>query len=80
MKKALLTKDVLFFSQYYDSALWVATELSKDMKDKVIGLYAGGDKSGTICDGILKKCSKEEIKRKVKLREIKILIGTDAAS
>jgi hypothetical protein len=73
-------KGCIVFSQYYESALWVATELSKDFKDKVIGLYAGGDKSGTICDGILKKCTKEEIKRRVKIREIKILIGTDAAS
>lgn len=80
MNKGFADKGCIIFSQYYDSALWVATRLSNDMKGKVIGLYAGGEKSGTLCDGIFKKCTKEEIKRKVKAREIKILLGTDAAS
>jgi superfamily II DNA or RNA helicase len=67
-------------SQYYDSALWVASKVLKDLKNTVVGLYAGGDKSGIVVDGILKKCTKEDIKQKVKTREIKILVGTDAAS
>ena len=80
VNKGFADKGCIIFSQYYDSALWVATRLSNDMKGKVIGLYAGGEKSGTLCEGIFKKCTKEEIKRKVKSREIKILLGTDAAS
>ena len=67
-------------SQYYDSALWVASKVLKDLKNTVVGLYAGGDKSGIVVDGILKRCTKEDIKQKVKTREIKILVGTDAAS
>ena len=47
---------------------------------EVIGLYAGGDKSGIIQDGIYIKKTKEEIKAMVKSYEIKILLGTDAAS
>jgi len=42
--------------------------------------YAGGDKSGIFNDGIYERKSKEEIKQMIKRRELKILIGTDAAS
>lgn len=79
-EKKFAEKGCIIFSQYYDSALWVATELSNELKNTAIGLYAGGDKSRIITDGIFKKCTKEDIKRKVRSREIKILIGTDAAS
>ncbi|NLH45764.1 MAG: DEAD/DEAH box helicase family protein [Acholeplasmataceae bacterium] len=70
----------IIFSQYYDSAYFVAERLSKDLTDNVIGLYAGGDKSGFFLNGIYKKDSKDNIKAKVKDYEIKILVGTDAAS
>ena len=50
------------------------------MKGVSIGLYAGGDKSGVIRDGKFQKHTKEDVKRMVKTREIKILVGTDAAS
>ena len=73
-------KGCIIFSQYFDSAYWVANELSNDFKSDSIGVYAGGDKSGILKNGIFKKCAKEEIKHKVKTREIRILIGTDAAS
>lgn len=73
-------KGCIIFSQYFDSAYWVAESLSKDIKDEPIGIYAGGDKSGIIIDGIYTKKTKEEIKTMVKRYEIRILLGTDAAS
>lgn len=73
-------KGCIIFSQYFDSAYWVAENLSKDISGQVIGLYAGGDKSGILIDGIYTKKTKEEIKAMVKNYEIKILLGTDAAS
>lgn len=79
-EKNFAQKGCIIFSQYFDSALWVANEVSRDIKNTLVGLYAGGDKSRLIIDGISKKCTKEDIKRKVRSREIKILIGTDAAS
>jgi len=72
-------KGCILFSQYYDSARFVAESLSQDM-DEPIGLYAGGDKSGVFQNGVFRKALKDEIKAMVKRREIKILIGTDAAS
>jgi ERCC4-related helicase len=73
-------KGCILFSQYYDSAVYVAERLSLDFADVAIGLYAGGDKSGIYKDGLFKKESKDAIKRLVRERELMILIGTDAAS
>jgi len=73
-------KGCIIFSQYFDSARYVAELLSNDLKDMRIGLYAGGDKSGIFEKGSFRKESKENIKKAVKNHEIKILVGTDAAS
>jgi hypothetical protein len=70
----------IIFSQYYDSAYWVAENLSNDLPNEKIGLYAGGDKSGIFIGGIYEKRNKEEIKRMIKQRELRVLVGTDAAS
>ncbi len=73
-------KGCIVFSQYFDSAGYVAELLSKDIKNTKIGLYAGGDKSGVYENGRFIKKTKENIKQAVKDYEIKILVGTDAAS
>ena len=70
----------IVFSQYYDSAAYVAELLSKDMPGTKIGLYAGGDRSGVYQDGFFNLQTKEIVKNMVRAREIKILVGTDAAS
>lgn len=75
-----LQRGCIIFSQFYDSAYWIAENLSKDLPEQKVGIYAGGDKSGLLVDGIYERRSKEEIKLMVKRHEIKILIGTDAAS
>ena len=71
---------VIIFSQYFDTARWVAENLSREFPDKPIALYAGGDRSGFYLDGTFKKKSKEEVKLGVKKHEYKILVGTDSAS
>ena len=73
-------KGCIIFSQYFDSADYVARLLSLDIKDTKIGLYAGGDKSGIYQDGRFTKETKDNLKVMVKSREIKVLVGTDAAS
>ncbi|MBU4450126.1 MAG: DEAD/DEAH box helicase family protein [Actinobacteria bacterium] len=79
-KEGFKDKGCIIFSQYFDSAYWVAENLSNDLKDVPIGLYAGDDKSGIMRDGKYHKHTREDIKRMVRTREIKILVGTDAAS
>ena len=73
-------KGCIIFSQYFDSARHLAESLSTDIPETIIGLYAGGDKSGYFENGVFHKLLKDDIKAQVKERKIKILVGTDAAS
>lgn len=75
-----INKGCIVFSQYFDSANYVAELLSKELADTPIGLYAGGDKSGIYLNGVFTKEDKDELKAMVKSRQLYILIGTDAAS
>lgn len=75
-----IERGCVVFSQYYDSAYWVAENLSTDLPDEKIGIYAGGDKSGLFVKGVYERKGKEEIKRMVRDMELKVLVGTDAAS
>ena len=75
-----IERGYIIFSQYYDSAYWVAENLSKDLPHELVGIYAGGEKSGVFIDGVFSRKSKEEIKQMVRDHEVKILLGTDAAS
>lgn len=70
----------IIFSQYFDTAQFVAIELSNDLRDTMIGLYAGGTKSGIYVNGDFESKTKEDIKAMVKKHELKVLVGTDAAS
>lgn len=73
-------KGCIIFSQYFDSAQHLASSLSTDLNGVIIGLYAGGDKSGYYLDGTFYKMAKDDIKAEIKTRKVKILVGTDAAS
>lgn len=70
----------IVFSQYFDTADWAAKNLSLTFPGRQIGIYAGGDKSGYYMDGIKHRSSRDHIKGMVKSRELKVLVGTDAAS
>ncbi|MED3892785.1 phospholipase D-like domain-containing protein [Peribacillus frigoritolerans] len=75
-----LERGCIIFSQYFDSAYWIAEGLSNEINGEKIGIYAGGEKSGLLINGIFERKPKEEIKAMVKRRELRILVGTDAAS
>jgi superfamily II DNA or RNA helicase len=75
-----LTRGCIVFTQYFDSAYWVAENLSLDLPNEKIGIYAGGNKSGLLINGVYIRRTKEEIKQMVKGRKLRILVGTDAAS
>jgi superfamily II DNA/RNA helicase len=70
----------IVFSQYFDSISWLANQLSGDFPDEPIGIYAGGNNSGIILSGDYKKVSRDDLKQKVGKGEIRLLLGTDAAS
>ena len=80
VSKGWLELGCIVFSQYLDSIWWLAQQLSDELKDEAIGVYAGGANSGIILNGEFKKTSRDEIKQKIGKGELRLLLGTDAAS
>ena len=78
--KGWLNMGCIVFSQYFDSIWWLAEQLSEELHNEIIGIYAGGAHSGTIQAGIFKKITRDELKLKISTGEIRLLLGTDAAS
>ncbi|MBK1725031.1 phospholipase D-like domain-containing anti-phage protein [Thiocystis violacea] len=69
----------IIFSQYYDTARWVADALAEDDPAETIGLYAGADRSRLYRDGQAVGIVREELKRMVADHDIRIMVATDAA-
>lgn len=75
-----LSRGCIIFSQYYDSVRWLAEQLVADFPGEPIAIYAGSGKSGVYRDGEFKKMDREEIKSAVRKGQLRLLLGTDAAS
>lgn len=69
----------IIFSQYYDTAKWVASEIAKAHPDQVVAVYAGAGKSGLFRNEEFSTVEREYIKGAVKRHEIKLVVATDAA-
>ena len=82
VEKRWLDLGCILFSQYYDTVRWVGDELSKraEFAGLEIGLYAGSNRSGLWIEGKFQRCEREVLKARVRAGEIKLLLGTDAAS
>lgn len=72
----------ILFSQYYDTVRWVGDELAKlpEFQDLDIGLYAGSNRSGLWRNGAFQRMSRETLKSQVRTGNLRLLLGTDAAS
>ncbi|MGD6834281.1 helicase-related protein [Sutcliffiella halmapala] len=77
--KTWLEHGCIIFSQYYDTAEWIAKELAKSIKGEVVAVYAGVGKSGLFRDMQFNNVEREVIKAAVKTREIRLVVATDAA-
>jgi hypothetical protein len=75
-----LEKGCIVFSQYFDSVRWLAGQLTEDLQGEPIGLYAGSGKSGTWENGRFAAAAREDIKQRVRRGQLRLLLGTDAAS
>lgn len=75
-----LERGCIVFSQYFDSVQWLAGELIRDFPNEPIAIYAGSGKSGIWKEGSFKSVDREQIKASVRSGEIRLLLGTDAAS
>ena len=72
----------ILFSQYHDTVRWVGEELAQrpEFAGLEIGLYAGSNRSGVWIQGKFQRCEREVLKARVRSGELKLLLGTDAAS
>lgn len=72
----------VLFSQYYDTVKWVGDELAlrPEFAGMDIGLYAGSNRSGFWRAGRFERCDRETLKKRVRSGDLKLILGTDAAS
>jgi hypothetical protein len=72
----------ILFSQYYDTVRWVGEELAKraEFANMDFGLYAGSNRSGFWREGKFQRCKRDVLKERVRTGDLKLLLGTDAAS
>ena len=80
LKMKWIERGCVIFSEYFDTAQWIAEKLSNDISNLEVGLYAGaGNSSGIYKKGKLIVMPREDVKELVLNKKIKVLIGTDAA-
>ena len=75
-----LSLGCIIFSQFYDSVLWLGRQLSARMPDEKIAVYAGAAKSGIIEKDEFRRLNRDEIKKRITTGELRLVIGTEAAS
>ncbi len=73
-------KGCIIFSQYFDTVWWFAKHISQLFPELEVGVYAGGAKSFLLRAGVEQPATREDLKRYVQERRIKLLVATDAAS
>ncbi|MGF1482570.1 MAG: phospholipase D-like domain-containing anti-phage protein [Cyanophyceae cyanobacterium] len=70
----------IIFSQYYDTAAWVAEQLAALFSDQLIGLYAGAGKSALFRGSEDRNnAERETLKSLVEEQALRIMVATDAA-
>ena len=77
--KTWLEHGCIIFSQYYDTAEWIAKELAKSIQGEVVAVYAGIGKSGLFRGEQFNNVEREVIKAAVRTHEIRLVVATDAA-
>lgn len=77
--KTWLEHGCIVFSQYYDTAHWIASELARTLPEEPVAVYAGAGRSGMFRGDSFSSIERDEIKRAVKLRNVRLVVATDAA-
>jgi superfamily II DNA/RNA helicase len=78
-RKTWLEHGCIIFSQYYDTVYWFASELAKTLGAEPVGVYAGTGRSGIFRGAEFASVEREDIKKAVKQRNIRLVVATDAA-
>ncbi len=74
-----LKHGVIIFSQYYDTAKWVADSLAERYPNQAVGLYAGAGRSRLYQKGDSVNIERETLKKMVAEHQLEIMVATDAA-
>ena len=69
----------IIFSQFFDTAEWVAERLGGEFPDEPIAVYAGGKRSFVLRRRERRLVERDDIKQKVQSDEIRLVVATDAA-
>ena len=82
VSRSWLDLGCILFSQYYDTVRWIGDEMAKraEFIGMDIGLYAGSNRSGLWRNGKFQRCDRNVLKDRVRAGDLKLLLGTDAAS
>jgi SNF2 family DNA or RNA helicase len=70
----------IIFSQYRDSIEWLAMQMTEELPEEPIALYSGPTTSGIYLAGEWQTKSRDDLKQIVHTGELRLLLGTDAAS
>ncbi len=70
----------IVFSQYRDSIQWLAGQMTEILPDEPIAVYSGPSTSGIMKAGVWTPKDRDELKRLVMGGQLRLMLGTDAAS
>lgn len=70
----------IIFSQYRDSIQWLAEQLTLEYPEEPIAIYSGPTTSGIMQGGQWMPRERETLKQLVRTAELRLMLGTDAAS
>lgn len=79
LERNWIEQGCIIFSRYYDTVSWIGSRLSNQLKEETIAIYAGSGKSGLFLSGEWRSIDREQIKKAVRERVIRLVVATDAA-
>ena len=80
LERGWLRLGCIIFSQYRDSVQWLAEHLSEELPEEHIAVYSGPMTSGIMLRGQWTRKSREDLKTMVMKGQLRLMLGTDAAS
>lgn len=80
LERGWLQIGCIIFSQYRDSIQWLAEQLADELPTELIAIYSGPTTSGVFQGTQWTPLPREELKQMVRRGELRLLLGTDAAS
>lgn len=79
-RRGWLERGCIIFSQYRDSIQWLTEQLTQEFPEEPIALYSGPTTSGIMRGGQWEPTTRETLKQLVRQGELRLMLGTDAAS